>query len=297
MATRLYPKRNNINTNHEIFKYRLNCQEKIDSSKDTKEWLELENKIDHKSSDYKLFHALLEKEKHIVVKIGPSILTKEFQIAKELETLKLSTFLHYYCKFQCLDDFNKLNNSSKYLCKDSSGKEITILVMPDIDLGGIGKYKWNRTNFIILKNVIKHVIISLLYAYKKIGFIHKDLHLGNVLLKKTKRKEILYGELGSLELMGILPVIMDYDKSIIQRDSLYLVYDDFDKFINLLHTDMFDIRINSGNMINILDKLLKENKNIHDIISILFNEVDKFTIRHLVSELPPRPDFSKPFKF
>jgi len=293
MANRLYPTHNS--TNHNTFKYKLNCQEKIDSSKYTKEWLELFKIIPHDSPDYKLFHALLEKEKHIVVKIGPSILIKEFQIAKELETLKLSTFLHYYCKFQCLDDFNKLNNSSKYLCKDS-GKEITILVMPNIDLGDIGNYKWNRDNFDVLKNVIKHVIISLLYAYKEIGFIHKDLHLGNVLLKKTKRKEILYGELGSLELMGILPVIMDYDKSIIQDNSLYLVYDDFDKFINLLHADMFDIRINSGNMINILDKLLKENKNIHDIISILFNEVDKFIIRHLVSEISARPDFSKPFK-
>jgi len=289
MANRLYPTHNS--RNHNTFKYKLNCQEKIDSSKDTKEWLELFKIIPHDSPDYKLFHALLEKEKHIVVKIGPSILTKEFQIAKELETLKLSTFLHYYCKFQCLDDFNKLNNSSKYLCKDSSGKEITILVMPDIDLGGIGKYKWNRTNFIILKNVIKHVIISLLYAYKKIGFIHKDLHLGNVLLKKTKRKEILYGELGSLELMGILPVIMDYDKSIIQRDSSYLVHRDIEKFTTHLQADMEHIRINISNILNILSpqKNILINK---DSIKKLWEEVDKFTIRYLTSEIP---DFSKPF--
>ena len=295
MANRLYPTHNS--TNHNTFKYKLNCQEKIDkyTDRDNKVWLELLSMIKHDSPDYKLFYALLEKGKHIVVKIGPSILEKEYIIAKELETLKLFTFLHYFCKFQCLDNFNKLNNSSKYLCKES-GDNITILVMPNIDLGDIGKYKWNRDNFNILKNIIKHIIISLLYAYKDIGFIHKDLHLGNILLKKTKRKEIIYGDLGNLELMGILPVIMDYDKSIIQRDSLNLVYDDLERFINLLQSDMYDIRINCNNIINTLDKLLKENKNIKDIILILFKEVDKITIRHFVSEAPPMPDFSKPYK-
>ena len=295
MANRLYPTHNS--KNHNTFKYKLNCQEKIDSSKDkhSKEWLELLSMIKHDSPDFKLFYALLEKENHIVVKIGPSILEKEFIIAKELETLKLPTFLHYFCKFQCLDNFNTITNSSKYLCKES-GDNITILVMPNIDLGDIGKYKWNRDNFDILKNIIKHIIISLLYAYKDIGFIHKDLHLGNILLKKTKRKEIIYGDLGNLELMGIHPVIMDYDKSIIQRNSLNLVYDDLERFINLLQSDMFDIRINCNNIINTLDKLLKENKNIKDIILMLFKEVDKITIRHFVSEAPPMPDFSKPIK-
>jgi predicted unusual protein kinase regulating ubiquinone biosynthesis (AarF/ABC1/UbiB family) len=207
----------------------------------------------------------------------------------------VEAFCLNHCKLQCLDNFNKLNNSSKYLCSNS-GKEITILLMPNIQLGDIGNYKWNRDNFDILKNVIKHVIISLLYAYTEIGFIHRDLHLGNILLKKTKRKALSYGDLGTLELMGILPVIMDYDKSIIQNNSLYLVYDDIERFINLSQSDMFDIRINIANIINILDKLMKENREMKDIISLLFKEVDKFTIRRFVSEAPRMPNFLKPMK-
>jgi len=288
MANRLYPTHNS--RNHNTFKYKLNCQEKIDSSKDTKEWLELFKIIPHDSPDYKLFHALLEKEKHIVVKIGPSILTKEFQIAKELETLKLSTFLHYYCKFQCLDDFNSLNNSSKYLCKDSSGKEITILVMPDIILGQIGNYKWNRTNFIILKNVLKHIIISLFYAYNKIGFIHKDLHLGNILLQKTKLKEISYGDFGSLECMGFIPIIMDFDKSNINEEYPSKVYNDIKKYIGHISGDT-NIIFNTFNLQNKLVKMFNNNEIITiKLLNQIFKDVDNFTIDYFLDDKPTMPN-------
>ena len=96
MANRLY---SNNSINHNTFKYKLNCQKKIDDTRDTKDWLELLRIINHDSPNYKVFTALLEKEKHIVVKIGPSILEKEYSIANQLESLKLVTFLKYYCIF------------------------------------------------------------------------------------------------------------------------------------------------------------------------------------------------------
>lgn len=290
MANRLYPTHN---SNNDTFKYRINCQSKVNNSSDTEDWLELLNIIPHTSPDYKLFNAMLEKEKEIVVKIGPSKLKEEYKIGKQLVRLQLPTFLDYYCIFNCLENFKTLNNSSKYLCKDS-GENVTILVMPTINLGSISNYNWNRDNFNILLNVIKHVILSVLYAYDIEHFIHGDLHLGNVLLKKTKRKNINYGELGSLKCMGIIPVIMDYDKSYIKEKSINLVYDDIIKFINLTHSDMYDIRIDSGNIMNTIYKLLKYNKSItyHTVIQLL-NEIDTFSIRFFKSELK-QINFTKP---
>ena len=58
--------------------------------------------------------------------------------------------------------------------------------------------------------------MSLAMAYDMMGFIHGDLHLGNVLLKRTKQAEIVYkfGEKSVLlPTMGYKIVIMDFEKS------------------------------------------------------------------------------------
>ena len=46
-------------------------------------------------------------------------------------------------------------------------------------------------------------LIILIYAYTIIGFIHGDLHLGNLILQKTKRKNINYEEFGNIEIILI----------------------------------------------------------------------------------------------
>lgn len=295
-VNRLYPSQNRINTNHAITKYRLSCQEKINHTKDTKDWLELLEKIDHTSMEYKLFIGLLEKKHSIVVKIGPASLEVEYTIAKQLEKMHIPTFIEYYCMFHCLENLNRLTVGSKYLCKDS-GNDVTILVMPNINLGTIDKYPWDRHTFNVLKNIIKHVIGTLLYTYNKIGFIHKDLHLGNILLKKTTRKEISYGEFGTLECIGYIPIIMDYDKSLIQNNTYYMVYDDLRLMISNIHGSMATIRIHSANIMQKLVHNYKHNAVITPIIlHELWKEVDAFTIDYLVSEIPPMPNFLKPKK-
>jgi hypothetical protein len=52
MANRLYPTHNS--THHNTFKYKLNCQEKVDASrdKDSKDWLELLTIIPHDSPNF-----------------------------------------------------------------------------------------------------------------------------------------------------------------------------------------------------------------------------------------------------
>ena len=162
--------------------------------------------------------------------------------------------------------------------------------MPNIDLGRIDEFKWNRTNFIILKNVLKHIIISLFYAYNKIGFIHKDLHLGNILLQKTKLKEISYGDFGSLECMGFIPIIMDFDKSNINEEYPSKVYNDIKKYIGHISGDT-NIIFNTFNLQNKLVKMFNNNEIITiKLLNQIFKDVDNFTIDYFLDDKPTMPN-------
>jgi hypothetical protein len=281
------------NNNSNTYKYKLDCQNIIDKSEnsETKDWLILQNQIIHDSDEYTLFNALLEQNKQIVVKIGPEKLKNEFEIGKIIESLKIPTFLVYNCMFNCLDDFYKMdgktqiekqkeNTKRKYLCK-KEGKQIYILVMPYINNGVFCNYIWNIDNFIILKNIIKHIFISIIYASLTIGFIHNDLHLNNIMIQKTKRKKINYGDFYSLDIIGgIIPIIMDYDKSIIYGESVNysLVYNDLINVFNLLNTQL-KIKINFTQILNLFILMIKKNEKItKEICDEIINKIDNLEI-------------------
>ena len=59
--------------------------------------------------------------------------------------------------------------------------------------------------------------------------------------KQGKRKTINYGDFYNLEVIGsIIPVIMDYDRALIQEEyiDLTLVYNDIRKVFSLLDTEL-----------------------------------------------------------
>ena len=308
VASLLKPSRISKHNNNNSVKYKLDCQNIIDKSEnsDTKDWLNLEQQIDHDSEDYTLYIGLLEKHKQIVVKIGPEKLKHEYEIGKLLDTLKIPTFLGYICMFKCFDDFKlksktkdeafAINSKRTYLCK-KDGDIINVLIMQYIRYGPIDKYEWNKDNVKILKNVIKHIVISILYSALMLGFIHTDAHLGNIMLQKTKRQQINYGDFYSLDIIGgIIPVILDYDKAIIWTDTIdvSLVYNDVRKIFTLLDTELkikFDIS-------QILDKIITLTKNktniTTEICDIILSEIDKLKIYLDLTQQRELPDFLKP---
>jgi len=313
MVEQLNSSRNSKHNNNNSFKYKLDCQTLIDKHKetdtspDTKDWLNLLKQIEHDSPDYTLYNALLEKHKQIVVKIGPDKLQNEYEIGKLLDTLKLPTFLGYMCMFSCLDNFYTFKGKSKEekeflnskrtsLCK-KDGEKITILVMPYINSGTIDKYTWTKQNFNILKNVIKHIVITILYSSVSIGFIHNDAHLGNIMIQKTKRKNIKYGEFYELEIIdGIMPIIMDYDKAIIKGDSfdLSLVYNDINKVFNLLNAEL-KIKFNISKILDLIKMLTTEKQLItNTVCNTLLYEIDRLSIYLDLNDIPPMPSFLKP---
>lgn len=293
-ATLLNPNRLSLHNNEESFKYKIDCQSRINpDNPETKEWLEIKNKMKH-SGDVKLFNGILEKKKSIIVKIGTNmILNKEYDIGKIIDTLDLPTFISFNCIFSCNDNIksldSKLNNNNtnrKYLCR-KDGDKLTMIIMPNVKLGLLYTFKWDRDNFYILKNILKHIIMSLCYARTNIGFVHNDLHIGNVLLKKTTRKIIDYKNFGQLETFSFLPIIIDYDRSIIKSNDEIVepdIYNDFFRIISGICQDtntVFDI----PNFNSLNSKYKSHNAKInYEICKKLCNEIDNFEIRYVKTE-------------
>jgi serine/threonine protein kinase len=293
MATRLYPYQNEKNKNRQSKKFQIDCQERV--SPFTKDWLELSRMFPHDSEDYKVFVGLLDKRSHIVAKIGPKYLNEEYAVGLKLEELGLPTFMAFHCIFNCLDDFSKMNTMTKDVCK-KTGDSVSVLIMPYLNEGRIDQWShWKRDNFDVLKNVLKHLCMSLLYAAHKLGYAHKDLHLGNILLKKTQKKKISYGELGSLEVFGIIPVIMDYEDSVFHIHNKKAVYEDIRRSINLMGDQ--NVQYGTDSIRYILTSCFDSNIEINiDTCDTLCNEIDKLRIMTVLSERPPTPNWLKPTK-
>ena len=134
---------------------------------------------------------------NVVLKFGMlQSIEKEFSISNEL--LEMPNFMKYFCILKCYDDIKNIllnkNTISKYKICHYGNNQVGILVMKHYYLGSIENYDWNENNFELLKNVIKQTIYAVAFAYEKKGFIHGDLHSGNVLLKPKRNPEISYGD-------------------------------------------------------------------------------------------------------
>ena len=66
--------------------------------------------------------------------------------------------------------------------------------------------------------MIKQVIFSTLYAHDKKGFLHGDLHTGNILLKPKRNCEINYNN-NVLVLDNLEVIIMDFEKSKLNQNN------------------------------------------------------------------------------
>jgi hypothetical protein len=222
-------------------KYHLNCSELEKNPSSIPVILE---KVIKNKNDVTILESIIKdksiisKQKHIVVKIGKvnKTIEKEYHIGRKLEENQIYGFIVYMCLFVCFDDtYPKIdmNNSMLSLCSASNEKENNkaILVMPFIQEGSVKNFNWfNGDKFNILKSIIKQSVISLTLAYNKCGFIHNDLHLDNILLKKTKKQTIEYqmnnnvnnsndkNEI-TIKTFGYKAIIMDFDSSMINIDN------------------------------------------------------------------------------
>jgi hypothetical protein len=146
--------------------------------------------------------------------------------------------------------------------------------MKEYKLGDMKKYDWNKDNFLVLLSLIKCIMISLYMAFKKYGFIHNDVHFGNILIKETTRKELLFDERISVKLYGYEPKIMDFEtinKKIYNFLFIITLLKKSKDFFNN-ETSLFDE--SKSNYVILYKILIQIVNGIRDYLNIITNNTD-----------------------
>ena len=272
-------------------KYQIDCNE-VESNLDS---LEIKKVVRYKN-DVSILSGLLTHIKnktvgtkyprHIVVKIGlcNKTLEKEFKISNLLTSIP--GYISYICLFDCYDDsYEKINPSR--ICnaekKDTNLKKV--LLMPYIIEGSVKNCKWSLDKFDILRSVVIQAIMSSIQAYQKVGFIHGDFHLDNILLKKTKKTYIEY-ELETdkglktikIPTNGYKIVIMDFENSWIfknKKEGLELFWSNLYNMVSRLNWDLEDELKNKidflklSNIISYIENNKRNNTSVNNAIKII----------------------------
>ena len=150
------------------------------------------------------------KEFHnkIVVKIGKTnaLVHQEYNISKKLIDAGVHGFIHIDCLFRCKNNLEKykigqqIDKDTFQLCDSNGNDNIDVIIMPFIGKGiTLKNYLVDAIKY---KKILKQVVENLFNAFAKTGFVHGDLHFGNILIDDN-------GE----------PIIMDFDTGIIVNSS------------------------------------------------------------------------------
>lgn len=127
--------------------------------------------------------------------------------------------------------------------------------------------------------------MSSIQAYQKVGFIHGDFHLDNILLKKTKKTYIEY-ELETdkglktikIPTNGYKIVIMDFENSWIfknKKEGLELFWSNLYNMVSRLNWDLEDELKNKidflklSNIISYIENNKRNNTSVNNAIKII----------------------------
>jgi serine/threonine protein kinase len=115
------------------------------------------------------------------------------------------------------------------------------------DLGSILNYIPKSLNEII--SIINQVIASATLAFEQFGFIHGDLHPGNILIKKTKKDLIKYKFTDKdleIKINGIQIVMFDFDRSNFSA-NFAIFFSELSAFINFYEMYLIEKNIFNKN--------------------------------------------------
>lgn len=163
----------------------------------------------------------------VVVKITKNSNFEQIKLINNL-VKNNPNMLHTFGTLQC--DENEINYDTSYTdskgyCNSNQSQteniKITLEIMR-LYSNSLTKYI-KKLNMLDIKQYFKQLIYAQLHIFDKIGFIHNDIHLGNILIKKKSEDEelnyIILGKKYNISTNRIL-IIMDYDRSIIYDQSL-----------------------------------------------------------------------------
>lgn len=227
-----------------------------------------------------LFISRLIKKEKILVKLTFGRNKKLKQINSLVKNLP--NFVYTYCVVLCNNGFlskNKdvnMNDLIKYgFCTtDEKSQNITLELMEKYD-SSIKTYSKITIDRYI--EILKQLINAQFNAFAYCGFLHNDIHSGNILIKKDITIEVLkYNFFKSKSIenkleVGTTYILADYDNSILINNNFDLLFSsDFDNDYN-----KYTLYQNICRTIKILITLLdKEHKN--KALDIFFKLQEKY---------------------
>lgn len=218
-------------------------------------------------------------QQQVVIKIDRHIeeLELEYNISKILS--KIGFFINYLAFYTCYDNTNNIKEfkNSKAITNNMINKPLSIcnpmkidnnlrgiLAMNYYKNGSINHYKWTMINLTLLKKLIKQIIESCYKAYKYYGFLHIDLHLGNILIDDNNNAIII--DLTQHQLFGNL----DETNYFTNPDYITYIFDFWDIISNLIDNLQYLTHYNS---IIRLDRNLYDKFRIDYLHSIFNNNI------------------------
>jgi hypothetical protein len=265
-----------FNTRRESIKFKLPCDDALKETGTTNGWLAIKKLL--VDDRYNVLLGTLKNYKEVVVKFGsPNAIIKEYELSKIAHNHRIPNFIKFLCLFTCNDDEEAIKHQN-FIC-NGPGNVLGIIVMPYYPEGNLDNYHWNRSNLSVLKNVLVQAVWSLLYAYEQFNFLHGDMHIGNILLRKTKKTSLQYGE-HSLNILGLYTIIMDFGRSFTKENAAVEVYKSIDRLLSLtLNMTSSDLAIEYDK--TLLTEMIRKNTPItQETYLILKDIIDGLRIRY-----------------
>ncbi|XP_059127130.1 serine/threonine-protein kinase haspin isoform X1 [Peromyscus eremicus] len=123
-------------------------------------------------------------------------------------------------------------NSTKKSANDRPDffQEDQLFIILEFEFGGtdLEQMKTKLPSVAAAKSILHQITASLAVAEASLRFEHRDLHWGNVLLKKTNLKELHYtlnGKTSTIPTHGLQVNIIDYTLSRLERDGIVVFCD------------------------------------------------------------------------
>lgn len=232
-----------------------------------------------RDEDSRVLLAYLDKNHskvNIVVKMGRenSTIRKEYSISQHLHKTNCSGFIKFICIFECYD-----NNSTDKICQGTEkDTKKEVLIMKYFNEGSVKNHAWSNSNFHILRSILIQTIYSLVVAYHNTGFIHNDLHLDNILIKRTTRTHNTYQiDRRSIEIEtnNYTCIIMDFENCFFTDKSSPLFF--WKMIENIIARIGIELTSNNG------DKI--EASNVYELLGYISNNKSNNYL-HVVNIIP-----------
>ena len=233
----------------------------------TKNWL---IPISLLSSDTtnKVMLAELIDEGRVVVRI--SNINKMLDIYKNIENIKIKNLLlnqsrfivKIFCTFECDEDKISLLNyyeKDKSFCNANSKPSEKVMIEVMKKMSDTIQYMANKLNTNQTKEIIRYLLFIVLHLFNEFGFIHNDIHAGNIFIKIHKNEHKIKFNLDKEYILNskLELFLGDTEDSIIYSKPIFNYIKDND-FLFTRHLGKNILQVFSSGILLLKDDLAKE---------------------------------------